>query len=279
MSEDSVIIALNALGQPMRLRAFRLLVAAGPNGLVAGQIAERLGVLPNTLSSNLSTLSAAGLIHGARDGRQIRYTADLSALQRMLDWLIRDCCGGHPEICAPLMTTLSSTPQEPAMTAPFNILFLCTGNSARSLIAEAIVNADPSGRFRAFSAGSQPTGQPNPHALQLLERHGYDTAPLRSKSWDEFAGPDAPPMDFVFTVCDNAAGETCPIWPGHPVTAHWGVPDPAAVTGNDAEIAAAFNETHRIFATRLANVMALPLATLERDSLVRELRDIAERHA
>lgn len=162
---------------------------------------------------------------------------------------------------------------------PFNVLFLCTANSARSLIAEAILNADPSGRFRAYSAGSQPSGQPNPCTVQLLERQGYDLGDIRSKSWDEFAGPDAPQMDFVFTVCDSAAGEVCPVWPGHPVTAHWGVPDPAAVTGNDAEQAAAFNRTHKMLATRLSAFANLPVETLERGSLQAHLDQIGRAEA
>lgn len=163
--------------------------------------------------------------------------------------------------------------------SPFNVLFLCTGNSARSLIAESVLNADPSGRFRAFSAGSQPAGAPNPRAIQLLDRLGYDCSALRSKSWDEFAAPDAPQMDFVFTVCDNAAAETCPHWPGQPMSAHWGVPDPVAATGTEAEVAAAFNATHRTLATRIGLFTALPLAALERMALKRELDQIGEAQA
>lgn len=146
---------------------------------------------------------------------------------------------------------------------PWHVLFLCTGNSARSIIAEALLNRLGEGRFIAHSAGSRPTGAPNRHALALLQREGFDTAFARSKSWDEFAGPDAPKMDFIFTVCDSAAAEECPFWPGHPATAHWGLPDPALATGTDAEIALAFAETFRAFTRRLEAFTALPLATLE----------------
>lgn len=157
---------------------------------------------------------------------------------------------------------------------PFNVLFLCTANSARSLIAEAILNAEPSGRFRAYSAGSQPAGNPHPRTVHLLERLGYDITAIRSKSWDEFGAEDAPQMDFVFTVCDNAAAETCPVWPGHPVSAHWSIPDPAAPKGSDAEEAAAFNTVHKMLATRLSLFAALPVETLGRQSLQARLNEI-----
>lgn len=162
------------------------------------------------------------------------------------------------------------------MTEPKNVLFLCTGNSARSILAEAALNKLGAGRFRAWSAGSRPTGAPNPFALALLARKGIDTGFARSKSWDEFAGPDAPKMDFVFTVCDSAAAEECPYWPGQPVSAHWGLPDPAAVTGTDAEKAQAFAETWAAMTRRIEAFVALPMATLDALSLKRKLSDIGE---
>lgn len=148
-------------------------------------------------------------------------------------------------------------------TEPTNILVLCTGNSARSILGEAIVNRLGQGRFRAFSAGSFPKGTVHPGALRLLERHGYPTDGLRSKSWDEFAAPGAPPIDVVITVCDNAAGETCPIWPGHPIKAHWGLPDPAAVEGDDAAVDAAFEDTHAALSRRIAKLIELPIRDRE----------------
>lgn len=156
----------------------------------------------------------------------------------------------------------------------YNVLFICTGNSARSIMAEAILNREGQGRFRAYSAGSQPAGSVNPHALTLLNALGYDTTTLRSKSWEEFAAPGAPQMDFVFTVCDDAAGETCPVWPGHPATAHWGVPDPADATGTHAEIAEAFDEAYRLLAARIGLLVALPIAKLDRVALHGHLADI-----
>lgn len=156
----------------------------------------------------------------------------------------------------------------------FNVLFLCTGNSARSVIAEAILNKIGQGTFRAFSAGSQPKGEVNPHTLQLLKGLDYDTSQFRSKSWSEFAAPGAPPLDFVFTVCDNAAGEACPYWPGQPLTAHWGIPDPAAAEGSAAEIALAFKDAYRMLERRIAIFAALPIRSLDRLSLQAKLKDI-----
>ncbi len=156
----------------------------------------------------------------------------------------------------------------------FNVLFLCTGNSARSIIAEAILNKIGQGTFRAFSAGSQPKGEVNPHTIQLLKGLDYDTSLFRSKSWSEFAQPGAPPLDFVFTVCDNAAGEACPFWPGQPMTAHWGIPDPAAAEGSAAEIALAFKDAYRMLERRIAIFAALPIRSLDRLSLQAKLKDI-----
>ena len=158
----------------------------------------------------------------------------------------------------------------------YNVLFLCTANSSRSIVAEAILNREGRGRFRAFSAGSKPRGAVNPHALALLKNAQFDVSGFRSKSWDEFAASDAPRMDFVFTVCDDAAGETCPLWPGQPMTAHWGVPDPAKATGSDAEIALAFADAYRMLATRIAIFVSLPMTKLDKLSLQQRLHDIGK---
>lgn len=157
---------------------------------------------------------------------------------------------------------------------PFNVLFLCTGNSARSIMAEAILNKLGAGKFRAFSAGSQPKGWVHPETLRLLQSLGYDTSRFRSKSWSEFADPGAPLLDFVFTVCDSAAGETCPVWPGQPMTAHWGIPDPAEAKGSAAEIALAFKDAYRMLNQRIGIFNALPLRALDQLSLQQKLREI-----
>jgi len=160
------------------------------------------------------------------------------------------------------------------MKEQYNILFLCTGNSARSIMAEAILNRAGGGRFRAFSAGSHPQGKVNPNALALLDKFNYDLSNLRSKSWAEFAKPGAPNLDFVFTVCDNAAGEACPLWPGQPITAHWGIPDPAAAAGSEAEIALAFRDAYRMLSRRIELFVALPLEKLDRFVLTTRLKEI-----
>jgi arsenate reductase len=176
-----------------------------------------------------------------------------------------DECQAHKSFCLK---------ERRVVDRPYRVLFLCTGNSARSIIAEAILNKVAAGRFCAYSAGSQPKGRINPHTVQLLQGLGYDTSNFRSKSWSEFAKPGASPLDFVFTVCDNAAGEACPVWPGQPMTAHWGIPDPAEATGSPAEIALAFKDAYRMLNQRIGIFIALPLRSLDQLSLQSKLRAI-----
>ena len=161
-------------------------------------------------------------------------------------------------------------------TRVFNVLFLCTGNSARSIMAEALLNRIGRNRFKAFSAGSMPAGKLNPYTIDVLNRMGFLPDQFRSKSWEEFTGPDAPQLDFVFTVCDKAAEEVCPVWPGQPMTAHWGLPDPVAVEGSPAEIAVAFGDTFRLLANRLNLLINLPIESLDRLSLQRRLDSIGQ---
>jgi protein-tyrosine-phosphatase len=159
---------------------------------------------------------------------------------------------------------------------PFNVLFLCTGNSARSIVAEAIISREGLGKFKGYSAGSHPKGAVHPFALDLLKRLNYDVSHYRSKSWEEFAEPGAPELDFVFTVCDNAANEVCPVWPGQPMTAHWGVPDPAAAEGNEAERRYAFADTYRMLNQRISIFVNLPMKSLDKLSLQRRLDEIGK---
>lgn len=264
--------ALSALAHENRLSVYRLLVRAGPEGLAAGRIARKLDVLPNTLSANLSVLANAGLVESRRDGRSIIYSADYERMTALLGFLMEDCCNGDASICGPLASIASL---EKSVEKKYNILFLCTGNSARSIIAEAIMNRVGKDRFHAYSAGSHPKGQAHPEALALLKRLDYPTEGFRSKPWDEFATPDAPPLDFVITVCDQAAGEVCPVWPGQPMSAHWGMPDPATVEGSPAEIALAFAETYRMLNNRIGAFANLKMTGLDKLSLQGKVRDIA----
>jgi arsenate reductase len=233
------------------------------------EIAEALGLQPNTLSAYLSTLAHAGLVRGDRHGRAVLYRLERARIASLTAWLLDDCCRGRPELCLPIRSATRGN--APMSQETYTVLFLCSGNSTRSLIAEALVNADESGRFRACSAGTQPASGPNPHAIELLQRHGHDTSALRSKSVDAFIGPDAPVFDFVFTVCDRAANEECPPWPGQPVTAHWGMPDPVKAEGTEAERALAFREAYRTLHHRLRAFLALPIASLDRLSLQNRL--------
>lgn len=164
-------------------------------------------------------------------------------------------------------------------TQPLNVLFLCTHNSARSIIAEAIMNRLGVGKFKGYSAGSQPSGKVHPFAMDLLQKLNYETSTLRSKSWEEFAKPGAPQLDFVFTVCDNAANETCPVWPGQPMSAHWGLPDPSAYEGSETEQRVAFADTHRMLYQRIGIFTNLPLSSLDALSLQRRLDDIGRSKA
>lgn len=275
MDMEEAILALAALAQTTRLAVFRLLVMHEPEGLPAGDIAQRLAVPQNTLSSHLGALARAGLVSPLRQGRSIVYRARIEGLSQLTTFLTEECCGGRPGLCAP--TSSTGRRQGETMTERvFNVLFLCTGNSARSILAEAMLAQDGKGRFRAFSAGSQPKGQVNPMALKVLADSGYGTEGLRSKSWDEFALPNAPVMDFVFTVCDSAAGEACPIWPGTPITAHWGIDDPAGVEGSALDRERAFVLAQKFLKNRLDLFRALPITTLDAMTLQQKLDAIGK---
>lgn len=269
LSDDAVAM-FEALAQPTRLDAFRLLMRYAPFGLNAGDVARLLAVPHNTMSTHLAQLERAGLVASRREGRSIIYVAKTGRAAAVLELLLSelpaqaDEGAGFPRL----------RPGEPAERR-YNVLLVCSHNSARSIMAEAVLNREGRGRFRAFSAGSVPRGVPHPMALDLLRSLGYTTDDLRSKSWDEFAGRAVEPMDFVITVCDAAAGESCPVFPGHPLTAHWGLADPAASGGTETELRAAFISTYRQIAARMSAFVNLPLETLDLASLKARLSDIS----
>lgn len=215
----------------------------------------------------------AGLVRQERAGTSLRYAIDMDEARRTFDHLILDCCRGRPEFCSPV-SIASRTGAAPMPDRKYNVLFICTGNSARSIFAESILRTAAGDRFEVFSAGTRPASQLNPFALEVLERNGHDIAPLRSKNLSEFQGPDAPAFDFVFTVCNHAANEDCPAWAGQPISAHWGVPDPVKVEGSEAEKSLAFHQAYGALRNRIMAFAALPLASLDRISLQRAVDDI-----
>ena len=265
----------DALSQVTRLESYRLLLRHHPFGLAAGDISRLLAVPHNTLSTHLTVLRAAGLIRSRRDGRSVIFACTPSRYQAVEAFLTHGQSKRRQR--APFSTLHAypiKRPDDDMTDKPHNILILCTGNSARSLLAEAIINREGQGRFRAYSAGSQPKGRPNPLALELLLGLGYDTSELRSKSWSEFAGADAPKMDVIITVCDGAAGESCPHWPGHPLVAHWGIPDPADVAGAPDQKRAAFQDAYRQLMNRTTALVTLPVDKLSLSELKTGIAEI-----
>jgi protein-tyrosine-phosphatase/DNA-binding transcriptional ArsR family regulator len=269
---------LQALAHDTRLAVFQLLMRRYPQQVPSGDIAAALGLKANTCSVHLATLARAGLIASERVGTQVRYRVGMGSVGDMMLGLTRECCNGRPDLCAPEMVFPSSEATE-MHRAPFHVLFICTGNSARSIMAEAILNAEGKGKFIAHSAGTQPGKAPHPRVLSLLADKGLDSDGLRSKSTEEFSGPDAPKLDFVFTVCDHAANERCPLWPGQPLSAHWGLADPTKATGSAAEVALAFQHAYGTLRNRISAFAALPIATLSRISLQHAIDDIGRQKA
>ncbi|WP_376876680.1 helix-turn-helix domain-containing protein [Albirhodobacter sp. R86504] len=278
--EELAVTQFATLGHPQRLAVFRLLMRHYPEPMTAGDIAAAMSVKPSTLSVYLAALRQSGLITQERAGTSLLYRTNISGTEALVSYLVEDCCRARPQICrsaAPQNAALSVTScsdEEKPMTRKFNVLFLCSANSARSIMAESILRAQGE-QFNAFSAGTRPSVL-NPDAVALLESKGHSMANLRSKSMDEFRAPDAPQMDFVFTVCDQAANEECPAWPGQPISGHWGQPDPVKATGTDAERALAFQTAYGILKHRIAAFVALPFETLDRMSLQTRVDEIAQ---
>jgi protein-tyrosine-phosphatase len=256
--------AFTTLGHPGRLATFRLLMRFAPQGVRPTEMAQALGLKPNTLSHHLTDLTAAGLVRVERRGRSLYYAADLERSEALIGYLALDLGRARPDLLAPLLATQEKFTMR---DTDFDVLFICSGNSARSIFAEALLRDLGKGKFQAFSGGYQPGSAPNPFALEVLTRNGHDTQGLRSKDVSEFRKPGAIVMDFVFTVCDTAAGEECPPWEGQPITGHWGLPDPVKATGTDAEKALVFAQTYAALRRRISAFVALPFESLSRLSL------------
>ena len=267
--ETDLTDKLAVLSHPQRLGVFRLLVRRAPDVLPAGEIAEVMGLKASTASAYLSALTRAGLITQTRRGTSLLYSLNTSGAQSMVSDLFLDCCRGRPELCPPL----AGSARPPAQRR-YNVLFICTGNSVRSIFAEALLRHLGGERFNAFSAGTIPQSRMNPLAVELLAAKGLPTDTLRAKTVAEFQGEDAPAFDFVFTVCDRAANEECPAWQGQPISAHWGLPDPVKAEGTEAEKRLAFQQAYALMRHRIAAFTALPVAALDRISLQHEVDEI-----
>ncbi len=267
--------AFAALAQDTRLDLMRLLLAEGGSGLPAGEIAMRLGVPSSTLSFHLAALERAGLTQSTRQGRQIVHAARINGVRRLLTFLTETCCGGRPELCGDLARLFPPLPEEDkGMTPAFNVLFLCTHNSARSIMAEAILQKIGGSRFHAYSAGSDPIKAPLRDVIERLKALGHDVSSLRSKSWNEFTGPNAPRMDFVIALCDILHGQTCPDFGEVAMTGAWPLPDPAKFKGSPTERAILLNELYASLRRRIEIFTALPFASLDRMAIKARLDEI-----
>ncbi|MBE9638510.1 helix-turn-helix domain-containing protein [Salipiger mangrovisoli] len=271
--EKEIPDRLMTLGHPQRLAIFRLLMRRYPDRLPAGEIAEVLTLKASTLSTYLAALMRAGVVTQERAGTSLLYAVDMGQVRDTFDYLLRDCCRGRPEICAP-SPFLAQQGNAPMSRRKFNVLFVCTGNSARSIFAETLLREMAGDRFNAYSAGTNPNSALNPIAVALLRQKGHDVTPLRAKTMSEVSGEGAPALDFVFTVCDQAANEDCPAWEGQPISGHWGMPDPAGATGSEAEKMLAFQQSYGALKHRIEAFAALPVATLDRISLQSAIDEI-----
>lgn len=266
MEKNRATSAFATLGHSGRLEVFRLLMRFAPQSARPTEIAETLNLRQNTLSHYLSDLEGAGLIAAERQGRSLFYRVQLGQVSDLVDFLVNDAGRGRPDLLPERAVELDPVPDRPR-----NVLFVCSGNSARSIFAEAILRDAGQGRFAAFSAGTRPELQPNQDAMAVLTRERVDASGLRSKHVSEFGGADAPMMDFVFTVCDRAAGEDCPPWRGRPMMAHWGIPDPVRAGGGEGERSFAFDQAFADMRRRVTAFTALPLAELGRIDLQHQL--------
>jgi len=276
---NDVIEGLGSLAQPTRLAAFRHLLAAHPEGLPAGEIARRCEVPHNTMSTHLSILSRAGLIAVERHGRVMNYRADLGGFRGLVTFLARDCCGGRPELWGDLARLVPHEVEDiedTVMSAAFNVLFLCTHNSARSIMAEALLQKLGKGRFNAYSAGSDPALRPVPEVMERLKFLGHDVSTLRCKSWNEFTGPSAPRMDFVIALCDTVQGQVCPDFGEKFITGAWPLPDPAKFTGSPAERTTLLNELYAMIRRRIEILTSLPFASLDKMAVKARLDEIGD---
>ena len=270
MSKSETIATLGALAQPTRLDIFRMLALRGAEGMPPGEIAERLRLPFPTLSFHLSHLKQSGLVVSRRRSRTVFYDARVRAIDNAIAYLV-DHCGARPKPLVPKMRTKASSSHP-----PMKVLFLCTRNSARSVMAECALRRWGDGRFQAFSAGSNPAATVHPFTLRLLSELNYEIKGLHSKSWNQFTRPNGTGLDFVFTLCDRAAAEPCPAWPGQPLRAHWGIQDPLASKTSGSAMRKLFRETYTAIEQRVRIFASLPVEKLERFALERWVMEIGK---
>lgn len=270
--EINTVAQLSALAHPKRLDLFRLLMRRYPDAVPAGEIARSLDLKANTASTYLSALRQVGLIRQNRVGVGLFYQAEIAAMRGLVAILLNECCQNRPDVC---MTNHNHAAQSSMMRPPYNVLFICSANSARSIVAEAILNKIGEGQFIAYSAGMTPAEGPHTGIVKILSEHGYNTSELTSKNIDTFRHKTAPKMDFVITVCDRAANDECPIWSEKPMLAHWGLPDPIGSDTLGANTTQAFQKCYDALLKKLNAFVALPVGTLDRIPLQHALDDIA----
>ena len=266
--EILAIEQFSALSHSKRLAVFRLLIRRYPDAVAAGEIAAFFEAAPSSMSSYLATLEKAGLITHKRRGTSLLYTANLKSLDDLQSYLFQDCGRGR--------LSLKPSGVEIVNDKKLNVLFICVGNSARSIFAETILRDTAADRFNVYSAGTRPGSSLNQFAMQVMKDKGHDVSVLRAKHVSEFITPDAPRFDFVFTVCDLAANEECPSWDGQPISGHWGMPDPVKVEGTNAEKALAFQQAYGMLMRRIEAFISIPFEELDRRSIQREIDNIAK---
>ncbi|MEM9045110.1 MAG: metalloregulator ArsR/SmtB family transcription factor [Pseudomonadota bacterium] len=276
MEKNSAIEAFTALGHPGRLSVFRLLARRAPGSVRPAEMADALAIKHSTLSVYLSALARAGLVLSERDGKSIYYRIDFARLSGLTEFLVADCCRGRPELCAPMAGSFTNSWIERNSAQPLKVLFICRGNSARSIFAEALLRRFGETRFEAFSAGTSPKEEINPHARDVVHKMGHDASSFAPKPLGSFQADDSPELDFVFTVCDRAANEDQPKWRGQPLTAHWSVPDPASLWQDPQERVNGYMIAYQTLERRIAGLVDLPIRDMNRLDLQHALDALGE---
>jgi protein-tyrosine-phosphatase/DNA-binding transcriptional ArsR family regulator len=276
---NDAIEGFGSLAQPTRLAVFQHLLAVHPLRVSAGELARHCEVPHNTMSTHLAVLCRAGLIAAERQGRAMNYRADIKGFRELVTFLTRDCCAGRADLCSDLVGLVPNVIEpieEDVMRPAFNVVFICTHNSARSIMAEALLQKVGRGRFNAYSAGAEPAERPMPEVMERLKQLGHDVSKLRSKSWNEFTGPNAPRMDFIIALCDTLHGQVCPDLGEKIVNAAWPLPDPTKFVGSPTERTTLLNELYAMIRRRIEIFSSLPFDSLDRMAVKARIDEIGD---